>query len=141
MTTRSNDWSAHLIRKTGASAEQQIAACMLVAAREGCAAGNTDDCEWLVSCGLAYLTLVCPDDVDENAVLKRLMEDMPVADDVAEGWLENAESFVQMVLDVPLEQEVHYVPSGGLQEMRPRAPALHIRNPERHLEAATLPGL
>ena len=137
MTAISNDWTLHLVRKSGASPEQQIAASLIVAARESCAAGNAEDCRWLASCGLAYLSLICPDDVDEHAVLVRLLADLPQPESTR-GWCQNAESFMQMLLGIPLEQEVHRGDGCDLPEMRARTRALSRGDPLGQLETATV---
>lgn len=91
------------VMSSGADPEQQLAAMMLVAAREGCAAGNKEDCEWLHSCALAYLALVCPPDVDESDVLMRILEDLPTHDPQHETWRQAAEAFTQAILDAVIE--------------------------------------
>ncbi len=136
----SNDWTLHLVRKSGASPEQQIAASLIVAARESCAAGNPEDCRWLASYGLAYLSLICPDDVDEHAVLVRLLADLPQPESTR-GWYQNAESFMQMLLSIPLEQEAPHGDGCDLPETLARTRALARGDPLRSLETATVPSV
>lgn len=100
----SHDWSLHLVRKSGADPEAQIAASLIVSAREGCAAGNTEDCRWLQVCGLAYLSLIVPDNVNEHAVLEHLLAGLPEPESKG-GWLQNAENFIQMVMSLSTELE------------------------------------
>jgi hypothetical protein len=141
MMVVSHDWSLHLIRKAGALPEQQIAASLIVTAREGCAAGDDDDCRWLRSCALAYLALVIPPETDEHVVLARLMADLPVADDVEEGWHADSQQFIQMLLSIPLEQEASHGNGDRLPQVRAPTRALARGDPLRYMETAPLPGV
>lgn len=99
------------VMSSGADPEQQIAAMMLVNAREGCAAGNMDDCRWLSACGLPYVLLIAPADVDEFDVLNRLFDGLPCSDPDFD-WREAAATFTQVVLnavigDAEIEHSIH----------------------------------
>ncbi|CAN5819123.1 hypothetical protein BH20CHL1_BH20CHL1_09250 [soil metagenome] len=139
MTVAKYNWSRHLIANSGADAEQQLVAAIIAGARESCADGSVDDCHWLGVCAGAYLSLICPANIDEREVLGRLLADLPVVDDPEEGRSGNAEDFIQMLLSIPTDQEVHCGNGRGLPEMRARTRALARGDPLGQMETATVP--
>lgn len=104
--THDANWSMHLIKKSGADPEQQLVAALLVNAREGCATGDRDACEWLHSCAIAYLSLIAPPGVDEYDILERILADLPKLDPPPETWREAARVFVQRVLNAAFDDVV-----------------------------------
>ncbi len=139
--TISNDWSLHLVRKSGAEPEQQIAASLIVAARESCASGNRDDCQWLHVCALGYLSLICPEHVNEQDILKRLLADLPVADELREGCLESSVQFIQVCIELAGGFTEHPLMNTAWGKHLMQRPATRPREPTPAARQPLLSGL